>query len=87
MGSSGKHEKFMRRCIQLASQAKAQGKFAVGSVIVIEGKIVGEGIEQFATGNMLTGHAEVLASQQAIDSLNARRLYTALSSHALCVLT
>lgn len=68
----------MRRCIQLARQAKAQGNTAVGSVVVLGGKIVGEGVEQLPAGNILTGHAEVLACQQAIEILKVRSLEKAI---------
>jgi tRNA(adenine34) deaminase len=71
---AGNHEEFMRRCIQLARHAKVQGNTAVGSVVVFDGKIVGEGVEQLPAGNILTGHAEVLACQQAIETLKVRRL-------------
>ena len=74
----GTHEEHMRRCIQLARQAKAQGNTAVGSVVVFSGKIVGEGIEQMPTGKILTGHAEVLACQQAIETLKVRSLEKAI---------
>ena len=74
----GTHEEFMRRCIQLARQAKAQGNTAVGSVVVFSSKIVGEGIEQMPTGNILAGHAEVLACQQAIETLKVRSLEKAI---------
>ena len=72
--SSGTHEEFMRRCIQLARQAKSQGNTAVGSVVVFGGRIVGEDVEQLTAGNILTGHAEVLACQQAIETLKVRSL-------------
>ena len=72
--SAGTHEEFMRRCIQLARHAKAQGNTAVGSVVVFDGKIVGEGVEQLPAGNILTGHAEVLACQQAIETMKVRSL-------------
>lgn len=74
----GTHEEYMRRCIQLARQAKVQGNTAVGSVVVFSGKIVGEGIEQMPTGKILTGHAEVLACQQAIETLKVRSLEKAI---------
>ena len=76
--SAGTHEEFMRRCIQLARHAKAQGNTAVGSVAVFDGKIVGEGVEQLPAGNILTGHAEVLACQQAIEILKVRSLEKAI---------
>ena len=76
--TSDTHEEFMRRCIQLAHQAKAQGNTAVGSVVVFGGKIVGEGFEQLPAGNNLTGHAEVLACQQAIETLKIHSLKKAI---------
>ena len=75
---AGTHEEFMRRCIQLARRAKEQGNTAVGSVVVLGGKIVGEGVEQLPAGNILTGHAEVLACQQAIETLKVRSLEKAI---------
>jgi tRNA(adenine34) deaminase len=75
---SDTHEEFMRRCIQLALNAKAQGNTAVGSVVVLGGKIVGEGVEQLPVGNLLTGHAEVLACQQAIETMQVRLLEKAI---------
>lgn len=77
-GRAGTHEEFMKRCIQLARRAKAQGNTAVGCVVVLGGKIVGEGVEQLPAGNILTGHAEVLACQQAIETLKVRSLEKAL---------
>ena len=71
---SGTHEEFMRRCIQLARQAREQGNTAVGSVVVFGGKIVGEGAEQLPAGNDLTGHAELLACQRAVETLKVRSL-------------
>ncbi len=67
----------MRHCIQLARHAKAQGNTAVGSVVFGD-KIVGEGVEQLPAGNILTGHAEVLACQQAFETLKVRSIYTPL---------
>jgi len=71
------HERFMRRCLELATIAKSRGNTAVGSVIVIDGKIVGEGIEELPQGNSVTGHAEVLACQSAVDQTGSRRLHGA----------
>jgi len=75
---TGTHEEFMRRCIQLARHAKAQGNTAVGSVVVFGGKIVGEGVEQLPVENILTRHAEMLACQQAIETLKVRSLEKAI---------
>ena len=78
MEREGTHEEFMKRCIQLARHAKEQGNTAVGSVVVFGGKIVGEGIEQLPGGNLLAGHAELLACQQAIETLKVRSLEKAI---------
>jgi len=75
---AGTHEEFMRHCIQLARRAKEQGNAAVGSVVIFGGKIVGEGVEQLPAGNILTGHAELLACQQAIETLKVRSLQKAI---------
>jgi len=72
------HEQFMRRCIQLALLAREQGNTAVGSIVVFGGKIVGEGVEQLPAGKILTGHAELLACQQAIETLEVRSLEKAI---------
>ena len=75
--SDAAHESFMRRCIELATIAKSRHNTPVGSVIVINGEIVGEGIEELPKGNSVTGHAEVLACQAAVDQVGNRRLQDA----------
>lgn len=64
----------MRHCIELAKTALSQGNTPVGCVVVVDGQIVGEGIEALPTGTELTGHAEVLACQAAVNSTGRRRL-------------
>jgi tRNA(adenine34) deaminase len=56
-GAQG-HEYFKRRCIELAREAKQQGNTPVGSVVVLDGEITGEGMEQLPTSLLLTGHAD-----------------------------
>lgn len=68
------HERFMRRCIELAGIARSRSNTAVGSVVVLDGNVVGEGIEELPTGNNLAGHAEFLACQAAVDSTGSNRL-------------
>jgi tRNA(adenine34) deaminase len=72
------HESHMRRCIELARLAKQQGNTPVGSVVVLDGQIIGEGIEQLPAGLVLTGHAEVLACQQAAERRGSRILRGAI---------
>jgi tRNA(adenine34) deaminase len=68
------HEHFMRRCLELAALAREQGNTPVGSVVVLDGAIIGEGIETLPTGTSITGHAETLACQAALDATSRRDL-------------
>ena len=68
------HERFMRRCIELAQIAQSQNNTPVGSVVVLDGDIVDEGIENLPTGDSVVGHAEVLACQKAVDRTGSRLL-------------
>src|SRR3954447_9908786 len=68
------HEHFMRRCLDLAVMAREQGNTPVGSVVVLDGTIVGEGIETLPAGTSITGHAEILACQAALDVISRRDL-------------
>ena len=64
----------MRRCLGLALRARAEGNTPVGSVVVLAGQTVGEGVEQLPNGRDPAGHAEVLACRQAAARLGSRRL-------------
>jgi tRNA(adenine34) deaminase len=68
------HERYMRRCIELAAMARDRGNTPVGSVVVLDGTIIGEGAETLPTGPSLTGHAEILACQAALDATGRRDL-------------
>lgn len=83
------HESFMRRCLELAAMARGQGNTPVGSVVVLDGAIIGEGIETLPVGTAITGHAEVLACQAAVDasgrkSLAGAVLYTTAEPCFMC---
>ena len=67
-------ERFMRRCIELARKARQQGNTPVGSVVVLDGEIMGEGMEQLPTSLVLTGYAEALACQHAVEKTGSRFL-------------
>ena len=64
----------MRRCLELAAIARDRGDTPVGSVVVLEGEVVGEAGEALPTGTAVTGHAEVLACQDALDRTGRREL-------------
>ena len=73
-GGMVEHEQFMRRCIELAEIARSQGNTPVGSIVVLDREIVGEGIEDLPAGVDVTGHAEILACQAATDQIGSTRL-------------
>lgn len=68
------HERYMRRCFELAAIAREQGDTPVGSVVVLDGAIIGEGAETLPTGSSITGHAETLACQTALDATGRKDL-------------
>lgn len=83
------HEKFMRRCIELASFAKAKGKAAVGSVVVKDGIIIGEGIEGDEDYPGLIAHSEIIALIKAVEynggyDLSNCILYTTVEPCFMC---
>lgn len=63
------HEQFMRRCIELAMQAKANGNIPVGALVTLNGSVVAEAFEVLPNSLNITGHAEILAVQRACDKL------------------
>ncbi len=68
------HGDFMRRCLELASQAKARGDVPVGSLVVRGDVILAEASEALPTTLNITGHAEILAVQTACDALGTTDL-------------
>lgn len=61
---------FMRQAIRLAQIARDRGDTPVGSIVVRDGRVIGEGIESVGAEKDLTAHAEVRAVQEACRSLN-----------------
>lgn len=60
------HEKYMRRCLELAAQAAQEGEIPVGCVIVdASGRIIGEGRNRRQSAGLVTGHAEIEALEAA----------------------
>lgn len=80
---------FMQRCLQLAAIAQQAGESAVGSVVVKDNIILGEGIEESKKLNDVTRHAEVVAILDAIHkhgkaSIAGATLYTNVEPCILC---
>ena len=64
----------MRRALELAGRAKSDGEVPVGSVVVVEGRVVGEGWNRPIAASDPTAHAEILALRAAAQALNNYRL-------------
>jgi tRNA(adenine34) deaminase len=83
------HERHLRRCLDLAVTARDQGNTPVGSVVVLDGAIIGEAAETLPKGSSLTGDAEILACQAALDAtgrgdLAEAVLYTTAEPSFMC---
>ncbi|SJZ31990.1 tRNA adenosine(34) deaminase TadA [Photobacterium toruni] len=65
---------FMRRAMELAAQAEAEGEVPVGAVIVHNGVIIGEGWNRSIGHHDATAHAEMMALRQAGQALQNYRL-------------
>lgn len=64
----------MRRALQLAHEAAAQGEVPVGAVVVKDGSVVGEGHNLTRTRHDPTAHAEMVAIRAAAETLGDERL-------------
>jgi tRNA(adenine34) deaminase len=67
-------ETFMRRAIELAKRAAGEGEVPVGCVVVVDGRIVGEGWNRPIAACDPTAHAEIQALRAAAQGANNYRL-------------
>lgn len=67
-------EQWMRRALELAEQAAADGEVPVGAVLVADGEVVGEGSNRPISGHDATAHAEIVALRAACARMNNYRL-------------
>ena len=83
-------EDFMRRALELARRAQEEGEVPVGSVVVFQEKIIGEGWNRPISASDPTAHAEIQAMRAASQSLKNYRLtdatlYVTLEPCDMCV--
>ena len=81
-------EQYMRRALELAARAEAE--VPVGALLVLEGKIVGEGWNRPVSSSDPTSHAEIEAIRAAGESTGNYRLagatlYVTLEPCTMCV--
>lgn len=82
-------ERWMRRALELAERAEAEGEVPVGAVLVRDGAVVGEGWNRPIGAHDPTAHAEVEALRDAARRLANYRLpgttlYVTLEPCAMC---
>jgi tRNA(Arg) A34 adenosine deaminase TadA len=80
------HKKYMDRCFELAVVAASEGESAVGSIIVLNGEIIGEGYEKSRQLKDVTRHAEVVAILDAIQKHGTCEGATLYSNVEPCIL-
>ena len=77
----------MERCLELAQKAAGEGESAVGSIIVKEGRVIGEAYEMSRQLGDITRHAEMLAILDALKNttdLSGSILYSNVEPCILC---
>jgi tRNA(adenine34) deaminase len=82
-------EAFMRRALDLAREAEAEGEVPVGALIVKDGRVIAEGRNRPIGSNDPTAHAEIVALRTAGQALGTYRLtgttlYVTLEPCAMC---
>ena len=82
------HESYMRICIGLAKIAKQRGDSPVGSIIIQNGVVIGEGIEGGKTHKDITFHAEIEAIRNATKLLESQDLSNCImyTTHEPCIM-
>lgn len=79
----------MRRALDAASEAAAQGEVPIGAVVVLDGEIVAVAANRTRQPPDPTGHAEIRALRMAAEALGQDRLtgcdlYVTLEPCAMC---
>ncbi|MDX2070694.1 MAG: nucleoside deaminase [Haliscomenobacter sp.] len=82
------YEVYMRKCLALAQIAKARGDSPVGSILVQNRKVVGEGIEGGKTHQDITFHAEIEAIRNTRTALGKTDLSDCIlvTTHEPCIM-
>ena len=80
----------MRRALELAKRAEAEGEVPVGCVVALDGTIVGEGWNRPIAARDPTAHAEIQAMRAAAAALQNYRLagatlYVTLEPCEMCL--
>lgn len=68
------NEAWMRRALELAARAEAEGEVPVGALVVMNGEIIGQGWNRPISSHDPTAHAEIVALRAAANKLGNYRL-------------
>lgn len=81
-------KKYMHQCLDLAKTALKSGNPPVGALIVIDGEVIGSGIESGKSTGDITNHAEILSIKDAIKNGYAGKLHLAqmYTTHEPCIM-
>ena len=82
-------ESWMRRALELAARAEAEGEVPVGALVVREDSVLGEGWNRPIAAHDPTAHAEILALREAAAQagdyrLGGATLYVTLEPCPMC---
>lgn len=82
------HESYMRRCLELGRESMRLGNAPVGSLLVLNGQVIGEGLELGKSKNDITYHAEIEAIRDALKKLEVTKLTGAVlyTTHEPCLM-
>ena len=86
---SNDDHRYMERALALADAAGRQGEVPVGALVVLDGRIVGEGWNSPIAAHDPTAHAEIVALRKAAAAVGNYRLvgaslYVTLEPCAMC---
>jgi tRNA(adenine34) deaminase len=83
-------QEFMRRALELAQRAQAEGEVPIGALVVLNDDIIGEGWNRPIAAHDPTAHAEIQAMRAAAAKagnyrLTGATLYVTLEPCDMCV--
>jgi tRNA(adenine34) deaminase len=83
-----KHQHYMKQCLDLGEKALTRGDAPVGSIVVMNGKVIGRGVEAGKSTQDITKHAEIEAIKDALKVVNKEALSesTLYTTHEPCLM-
>ena len=83
------HEIWMRRALYLAKSAYQRDEVPIGAVVVLDGRVIGEGYNLTISNCDPSAHAEIIALRSAAAAVNNHRLpgarmYVTVEPCAMC---